>query len=145
MSEDSDKISRSTVLELIVGLIKHQDENLHKWLTIHLAIQTTLITALAAIFSWPGKVTASLPVIIRCFGVFAILVAILICLILYRNRAYLGHYVKKGKEIQEGKYYIWEKQKVIKGPSLKWILVIIHVLIIGFWGFILKTHWFYQS
>jgi len=33
----------------LVGLVKHMNENLHKWLAFHISIQTALIIAVATL------------------------------------------------------------------------------------------------
>ena len=127
-------IDKNNAFSHLVGLIQHLNDNLHKWLALHFSIQTALIVAIGTLLEWSTKSNGILDKeIIFSFGAFGIIVSALIGIILYRNRCYLNKFVEKAKSIEGENPYIWESGKVVRGPGLKWLLAIAHILIAVGW------------
>ena len=122
----------------LVGLVKHLNENFHKWLAFHLSIQTALIIAIATLIQWSGKNDGTLSkYIILIFGIFGIVIASLVWHILYRNRSWLKRYIEKAIAIEGDHPYIWETGGAVSGLSLSITISIAHFLVIAGWAIFL--------
>ena len=118
----------------LVGLIKHLNDNLHKWLALHFSIQAALIVAIATLIEWATKnVNPISPWIFFVFGLFGIFLSLLVCHILYRNRCWLEKYIQKAIEIEGENPYIWEKCGGIPGPNLITTITFAHIFVALGW------------
>ena len=126
-------IDKNTAFNHLVGLIQHQNDNLHKWLAFHFSIQTALMIAVATLMEWSTQNgTLNIGIIIG-FGFFGATVSTLVGIILYRNRSYLKYFVQKARSIEGENPLIWQDRNIVKGPGLKSVLNIAHGLIVVGW------------
>ena len=135
-------IDKETAFSHLVDLIKHLNDNLHKWVSLHLSIQTAIIGALAALLTWSTDDFPLNPILIYSFGVFAIIVAALIGHILGRNRYWLKQYIDKAADIEGQEPFIWHKNLDPPGWKLATTLKILHGCILLGWIIFLVSFWY---
>ena len=127
-------IERGDAFGHLVGLIKHLNDNMHKWLALHLSLQTALIVALSTLQQWASQQGGQLHfTIVIAIGLFGILISVLIGIILHRNRSYFSRYIERAINVEGENPYIWESNFVVSGPGLKATLGVVHGAVIIGW------------
>ena len=53
-------INPTQAFDHLVELIKHLNDSFHKWVTLHLSIQTALIVAVTTLLKWSSTETPNL-------------------------------------------------------------------------------------
>ncbi len=134
-------IERDKAFDHLVDLIKHLNDNLHKWVALHLSIQTALIAAVAALLTWSVKDVPLRSGIILGFGIFAICVALLIGHVLIRNRYWLKLYIEKAADIEGEAPFIWQKNAKVPGWKLATTLKLLHGFIVLGWVVFIVSFW----
>lgn len=129
-------IDRNEAFSLVVGLIKHLNDNYHKWLVFHFSIQAALIVAISTLIEWDQSNTVQISKeVVLLFSFFGISLSGIVCYVLHRNRIWFKFYIKKGIKIEGEDPYIWKKGFRLPGWNLQTIITAAHILIALGWLF----------